>query len=169
VDEWSVSIDVAADRGQRRPPDLDDKLDAFIDELRDRAGVVHGTTDGRRYGARFCVSADGPTPAVAEATEVFAKAAANVGLPAWKMVELEAQTMTELERQNAETNFPELLGVGELAQLLGVTRQRASALAKSKNFPAPVAALRAGPVWTGPSVRRFVREWRRRVGHPPAS
>lgn len=167
MEEWSVSIDVAAGAGQRRPPRFDDKLGALLDELGERAGVVHGTTRGRRYGARFCVSADGPAPAAAEAVEVFHKAAANAGLPEWAVVSLEAQTLGELKRQNAEPSFPELLGVAELADLLGVTRQRVSALVRSKDFPAPVAELRAGPVWTRPSVRRFIEQWQRRGGRPP--
>jgi hypothetical protein len=167
MDDWSVSVDVAAGRGQRRPPRLEDKLEALMDELGERAGVVHSVTNGRRYGARFCVSAEAPASAVAEALEVFHKAVANAALPAWAVVEVQAQTMGELKRQNAEPNFPELVGVTELAALLGVTRQRASALAKSQDFPASVAELRAGPVWTRPSVERFVDRWQRRVGHPP--
>jgi hypothetical protein len=140
-----------------------------MEELEERAVVVHAATNGRRYGARFCVSAASPEPAVAEALEIFHKAAANAGLPAWDVAELEAQTMGELKRQNAEPGFPSLAGVAEIADLLGVTRQRASTLVRSKGFPAPVAELRAGPVWTRPSVARFVDQWQRRVGRPPSS
>ena len=95
---------------------------------------------------------------------VFREAAAAAGLPAWDVVEVEVQTEGELERQNAQPNLPELVGVGEVADLLDVTRQRASALARAPGFPAPVVTLRSGPVWTRPSVDRFVQSWHRRPG-----
>ncbi len=54
--------------------------------------------------------------------------------------------------------------MAEVAELLKVSRQRASALARSESFPSPVVALRSGPVWTRASVNRFVESWRRRPG-----
>jgi hypothetical protein len=47
-----------------------------------------------------------------------------------------------------------------------VTRQRASALARTRDFPTPVATLASGPVWTRPSLNRFVEEWPRKNGRP---
>jgi hypothetical protein len=66
----------------------------------------------------------------------------------------------------ASRAFPVLLGVSELGDLLGVSRQRASIVAKTPAFPRPVAVLLAGPVWTEPSVRRFIDDWERKPGRP---
>lgn len=162
--EWSVAVGVAAAKGQRRVPKMADRSGLLVDGLIGRAGVATASRDGRRYGARFCVDAPGPVEALQQAMTVFREAAAAAGLPAWDVVEVEVQTDAELERQNAQPSLPELVGVGEVAELLGVTRQRASALARTPGFPAPLVTLRSGPVWTRPSVDRFVQSWHRRPG-----
>ncbi len=98
-------------------------------------------------------------------TACAAQASASAAdLPEWPLVEAEVLTATELDRQNALPSLPELVGVAEVAELLKVSRQRASALARSESFPSPVVALRSGPVWTRASVNRFVESWRRRPG-----
>lgn len=165
--EWSVFVGTAAGKGQRRVAKMADRSGLLVDGLVGRGGVATTSRDGRRYGARFCVDAPGPVEALQQAMTVFREAAAAAGLPAWDVVEVEMQTDAELERQNAQPTLPELVGVGEVAELLGVTRQRASALARSRGFPAPLVTLRSGPVWTRPSVDRFVRSWHRRPGRTP--
>lgn len=50
-----------------------------------------------------------------------------------------------------------LMGVAEVATLLGVSRQRVTQLAKQEDFPAPAAALAAGPVWESADVERWAR------------
>lgn len=54
----------------------------------------------------------------------------------------------------------DLVGVAEVAALLGVSRQRVSQLAASESFPAPEAQLAAGPVW----LRAAVEQWARSTG-----
>jgi hypothetical protein len=162
--EWSVSIDVAAAPGVRRFPGLEGRLCDLVEELSAYAGVAHAAGNGRRYGARLSVEADAPAAAIEAATEVFEKAAAHVGLPAWDVVQVEAQTPQELRRQNAIPTLPELVGVGEVAELLGVSRQRASGLARSTSFPRPLAELKAGPIWARAAVERFAEQWQRKPG-----
>lgn len=58
----------------------------------------------------------------------------------------------------------ELLSTVEIAELLGVTRQRIDKLSRSDEFPAPVAALAIGRVWT----RADVVEWAKQTGRLPA-
>ncbi|MFN2504268.1 MAG: hypothetical protein ABR540_08565 [Acidimicrobiales bacterium] len=82
---------------------------------------------------------------------------------------VEALSPEELRRQNAAPSLPELVGVGEVAEMLGVTRQRASGLARSSTFPPPLADLKAGPVWARASVERFVEQWHRTPGRRAAS
>lgn len=167
--EWSVSIDVAAGRGVRRFPRLEARLCDLVDELGRHGGVAHGASSGRRYGARLSVEAATPAAAVEAATEVFEKAAAHAGLPPWEVVQVEVLSPEELRRQNAAPSLPELVGVGEVAEMLGVTRQRASGLARSSTFPPPLAELKAGPVWARLSVERFVAQWHRSPGRRPAA
>jgi predicted DNA-binding transcriptional regulator AlpA len=48
-----------------------------------------------------------------------------------------------------------LLGVREIATLLGVSRQRADQITRTKQFPDPVARLAAGAVWDARHVMRW--------------
>src|SRR5262245_11197325 len=61
-------------------------------------------------------------------------------------------------------------GVSEVAEALGVSRQRLAALRNRRGFPAPVADLSSGPVWDLEQIAR----WRnasppRSAGRPPKS
>jgi hypothetical protein len=90
----------------------------------------------------------------------------KAGLPAWPIVCVETTTSAQHNRDPAVRAFPGLCGVSEVAERAGVTRQRASRLAKRPDFPAPIAELAAGPVWAAPTVERFLDAWRRTPGRP---
>jgi hypothetical protein len=162
---WSVTIELAGTDG----PPTAEELSAFTTALAPLSGVVTGSperpSDGRnRYGAAVTVKAADAVDAVQAAANAIRGAAKAAGLPAWVIVSAEAIEEDELDRSLSKAAFPALLGVREIANLLGVTPQRASALARSAAFPKPVAGLASGPVWTEPSVRLFVAEWQRRPG-----
>jgi hypothetical protein len=53
----------------------------------------------------------------------------------------------------------DLLGVAEIAQLFGVSRQRVNQLIGRPDFPVPVARLLSGPVFTKPAVEAFEKRW----------
>lgn len=50
------------------------------------------------------------------------------------------------------------MGLTEVAELLGVSRQRAHQLSKSKGFPEPTARLSAGLIWRRQDVEAWARE-----------
>ena len=55
----------------------------------------------------------------------------------------------------------DLVGVAEIAGMLGVSRQRIHAIIKTDpTFPEPVAALSAGKVWLRPDVVRWINNRR---------
>jgi len=54
----------------------------------------------------------------------------------------------------------DLLGASDIANVLGVSRQRVYQLAKRKDFPSPVGELARGAVWD----RRTVEAWQHRPG-----
>ena len=162
--DWSVNVE-ASDSGDHRVDQ--DAAEALIELLADHhvGGVVLGSG---RYGCRFDVAAETPSQATAEAEEVFLQAASAAGLPPWPVVRLEAVAVEQLDADLARATFPRLVGVAELAEILGVSRARASELASTAPaFPPPAARLASGPVWTEPSVRRFIQAWRRRPGPAP--
>jgi hypothetical protein len=57
-----------------------------------------------------------------------------------------------------------LVGVAEVAGILGVSRQRVCQLSRSDTLPRPIAELAAGPVWTSAQIERFRGAWDRRPG-----
>lgn len=62
---------------------------------------------------------------------------------------------------HVEPTGQELMGVSEIAEYLGVSRQRVDALARTKaDFPAPAASLQAGRVWR----RQEVEAWAKSSG-----
>jgi predicted DNA-binding transcriptional regulator AlpA len=58
-----------------------------------------------------------------------------------------------------------LVGVAEIAEMLGVTRQRVHQLMQLEGFPEPTAELSAGRIW----LRTDVEKWARRTGRLPGA
>lgn len=63
-----------------------------------------------------------------------------------------------------------LMGQAEIVELLGLkSRQRLNQMrvAKTLNFPKPIAELRMGPVWLAKDIEQWAPTWRRKPGRPP--
>lgn len=54
-----------------------------------------------------------------------------------------------------------LLGIAEIAEVAGISRQRASVLSQRVGFPPPVVELRMGKVWRAKPVERWLAEYRK--------
>jgi len=52
----------------------------------------------------------------------------------------------------------DLVGVAEIAEMLGVTRQRVHQLTRTPGFPAPVATLIGGRIYDRDEVERWARK-----------
>lgn len=93
---------------------------------------------------------------------------ARAVLPTNKLTAVRVITPAQLERELAEPLVPDLVGVSEAAQILGVARQRIGQLAQDHDdFPAPVASIAAGPIYTRIAIEAFGRRWeRKRTGRP---
>lgn len=50
----------------------------------------------------------------------------------------------------------ELVGVTEIAVLLGVSKQRADQVTRIKGFPKPVSELASGRIWRKAAVERWI-------------
>jgi hypothetical protein len=168
---WSVTIEA---EGEDRDLVTADAMEDLLPILDDYSPVVIAPSEDSgatpvRYGVDLSVNADEAGYAAAMALGFFQEAVAKVDLPAWPIVKLVVITEAELDASLSQSNFPVLVGVSELADLIGVSRQRASELAHSGSFPAPVATLASGPVWIEPAILRYVEEWERRPGRPKAA
>lgn len=68
----------------------------------------------------------------------------------------------------ASRDFPELVGVREVAAILRVRHQRVFQLVeKHPDFPRAVAKLRCGTIWLAEEIREYDKGWVRRIGRPP--
>jgi hypothetical protein len=81
---------------------------------------------------------------------------------------VEIITEQELYRRAAEPTLPELMSAAEIADELGISRQRVHQLRSTAGFPAPLADLRGGAVWDAAAIRKFAQTWERKPGRPRA-
>ena len=164
--EWSIDITRAGDGPALDPHDEEtvervQKAQWSIDEYAPVASFL-----GNEISFQVAVKGEDPEEAVTEAVAVTDKALRNVDLPAWPVVEIEAVEWTRFEEQLKEPTYPEVVGIAELAEMLKVSKQRASELARDERFPRPHQMLASGPVWIAPNVRDFAATWVRKPGRP---
>jgi hypothetical protein len=169
--DWSVYLEAA---GPADAPPLDeDAVELFTTCLDTYSPAVTGAVtpeQARTWSVQLTIEdAEEPTQAAEWALRAARAAATKAGLPLWPVVKLEATEWDRFDAELDEPNAPDLVGVAELAELCGVTRQRASTLARSDGFPEPLAELASGPVWDLRMVQRFVRQWPRKPGRPAKS
>ncbi len=160
---WNVTVLVAhnADPGDRRTRVMDQLLQ-ILDPY--APAVVR---DDHHLGARMWVNAPDALAAAAHAVAVWNDAQRRVELGDTGPIQVSVVREEEFRRQVDAANFPALVGVSEIAELLGVSRARASEMARrATNFPRPVAQRASGPVWTKGSIRAFAEDWPRRPGRP---
>jgi predicted DNA-binding transcriptional regulator AlpA len=83
------------------------------------------------------------------------------------VVGVETLDRDEYDRRAEEPSIPELISAPEVAELLGVTRQRVHQLAADNQlFPEPFMRLGSGPLWIADAIQRFDHEWSRKPGRP---
>jgi hypothetical protein len=167
--DWTIHLEAAGDPVAELENYLE-ALDDLADLLSDYGASVSGSQDGTRVGITISLEHAGDAlEAMIEGQRIFHQYVGKVDLPSWPITRIEVMTWDEHDRELEEPLVPELVGVAEIAQIIDVTRQRASKLAHQHGFPAPVAELKSGPVWTRTSLNRFVEEWARRPGRPSAT
>lgn len=70
-----------------------------------------------------------------------------------------SQVLSLVNRRVPVMDVCELMGVAEIAELLGVSRQRVDALSRRKgSFPQPAAVLQTGRVWRRADIEKWARE-----------
>ncbi|MEJ5869341.1 hypothetical protein WDV85_16545 [Pseudokineococcus sp. 5B2Z-1] len=175
---WAVTITADTGRAEVDEDAGGRVLDALAGRSPGAVTIEHrpgpdGTTEAGTtvVSVTFDVTdAEAADAAGAAAASIARDALAAAGLPvAGDLLELSVMTWAEQERRLDELDFPELLGVAEVQDMFGVSKQRLATLRKRPGFPEPIASLRAGPVWTAPSLARFLKTWNREGGRPRTS
>lgn len=157
---WTVHFESTTDE-----PVGDEQVGALVSGLADHGGTVTSAT--RRFGATFSVDDDlCAAEVIRRGEELYRTAARNAHLPASTIVRAEAITWSEHDEALDQPAYPEPVRIAEIAEMLGISRQRASALQVRDGFPRPLTVLAAGPVWPKPWLTTFVERWDRKPGRP---
>lgn len=157
--EWSIQIEAAAPDGPADEP-TDEAIEKFTNTMGAHAGAC--AIGERSYEAMFALDGDDPIEVTRRGARTFIEAAADAGLSTdWPIVRLNVRTWDVFEDDEERAQFPELVGIGELKELLAVnSRQRAHRVTQNADFPRPVATLKMGPVWTRDQIAGFVDQWK---------
>lgn len=59
-----------------------------------------------------------------------------------------------------------LMGTKEVAERLGISKQRVVQLRTDGSLPTPIAEISQGPIWDGEAIEEFLATWDRGVGKP---
>ena len=155
---WSIYVEL----GRRDAPD--DLYEDLYEHLAAAAPSV-GTAPNGNLSVRVFVEASTIRQAIDAGLKTVTAAAKSLSVTE-PVVGVEAITEEELDRRNAEPVIPPLVGVSEIAELLGVTRGRATQLTNRDDFPPAVATLKSSPIFVREQVEAFGRTWDRRGGRP---
>ncbi|MFH8867126.1 hypothetical protein [Streptomyces griseus] len=155
---WSIEVELGVNDVS------DDLVEELVEHLIDHSPAV-GTAPNGNLSARIFIDAGTARQAIDNALREVTAAAKGAGLPT-TVVGVDLVTEEELDRRLAEPSVPDLVGVSEIAEMLGVVRQRVTQLSQRSDFPPAVAHLKSGPVFVRDQVAAFERKWDRRGGRP---
>lgn len=163
--EWSVRFSVNRPDTTFTETDVDTILDAL------KTHAASGSYSPHELSVRFTLASPLPARAVVEGLKLFHSALREAGIAVGeeRIVDVELELAPDLDKQLLESNLPELVGVAEVAQILNVSKQRVSDLARSPDFPRPIEILAAGPIWKKSAILRHVGLWPRKPGRPRKS
>lgn len=147
--EWSVTVYWDCE------PEVTQEL---LFDIAAMGGAAGGRPGEQRVDTTMTVAAPTAAVAVSMATKRLARVVPG------RLAGAEVMTTEEADRRLSEPAVPELVGIAEVAELLEVTKQRASSLGRLAAFPRPVAKLATGPVWLRSDLTTFKGSWDRRPG-----
>lgn len=152
--DWAIRLDTT--------PDLtEDQVDALMDEL------AYFSPSIGPDGMQLCGYGPSWVDALSEAARETRQAMHRVGVEGARILGGEIKPYATFLRELEQPVLPTLMGLAEIAQAIGVSRQRAGQIAQRDDFPEPAARLHTGPVWTDHAIERFLAGWeRRRTGRP---
>jgi hypothetical protein len=107
---------------------------------------------------------DGTLVQAVETAAELVRGAIPEGINGVEIVAVSTQTEEAFEAGLAEPVLPEMVGYAEIAELAGVTRQRAHQLAHADDFPPPAISTKQGPLMRKAAVTEWLAKRDRRPG-----
>lgn len=155
TDDWVITATFNADPAMEQMDEWESRLEALDGSVGRRP--AQGVVDVTVYAPGGSTLFEAITKTLGEVVEVVRS----------EPVALEVVTEHERARAAEAPTMPELMSAAEIADELGVRRQRVHQLRRDKPaFPAPLAELRGGAVWDAAAVRKFAESWTRKPGRP---
>ena len=146
-------------------PFTDDDIENALDALNANGASISTSRDGLAGTITLAVEADTALDASAAAFKLVTTA-----LPQhdFIVVKLDARTESVMDAELSELDIPPLVGYAEIADMAGVTRQRAKQFAEIPGFPAAVVETASGPLRLRHSVEAWLAHRNTRPGRPRA-
>ena len=137
----------------------------MLNSLTEYAASVAPRADGSGGAISFSIEAENVATAFTSAIDITTDTVTQFAhYPTINAVEI--MTEAELDNRLAEPIFPEVVGYAEIAELAGVSRQRARQFSKINGFPAPVITTAQGPLMAKSAVEAWLESRNTRSGRP---
>lgn len=161
--DWNVLVAARlSDDGEVPLRDFRDVLYSLGTGQGTSTSVIEGALE-----ARFGVQASDPAAAASEGYQLWNAAVEKLGLGVEGVDQLDVRSDAALRRDMDRRRLPQLAGLAEVAERLGVSRGRVGALRRgNRSFPKPIAHIKASPIWATAGVESFLQTWSRQPGRP---
>lgn len=113
------------------------------------------TSMSEAIAAAVDVISDDFETAISLARRLVDDAFLRLDLPTGDIEHVDATPLEIIMRRADE--LPDVLGIAEIAEALGVSRQRAHQLTSTKNFPVEIGRVRATRLWSRQDIEEFVK------------
>ena len=164
--KFQVSVEYSLLDGQK-PLQGGDKRIAALNSWLAKADEGDAVATAHGWIAKAIVAAQANILSLDHAAIYASKRIAHyvetLGFPPCVVISL---SVIDADRYVAEL---EVYGSREVAELLGISRQRVAQLRDEGTLPEPDAQLAATPVWKKATVEGFMWGWRRKPGPAPQS
>lgn len=149
-----VSFTAAASFDEDAPFDLTEALAEY-------AAVASVNRDLTAGSVALFIEAASPLNAATNASQIVIAAAENT-VGKIDVTGLEVMTEEEFDTELDRPVFPEVVGYAEIAEIAGVSRQRARQFADLQGFPRPVIETAQGPLRSKTAVESWLENRPRR-------
>lgn len=147
---WHVRVSflVARPFGEDAPFDLTERLHEY-------AAVTSVNRDDKGGAVALFIEAPTTLDAASIASQLVTDAATTT-VGTIDVTGLEVMSEEEFDTELARPVFPEVVGYAEIAEIAGVSRQRARQFADLQGFPRPVIETAQGPLRSRAAVENWI-------------
>jgi hypothetical protein len=160
TETWSARIDWADEC-------TDEQLAAIADALAGHHGALTTNAASGRVSAQLTVHATTLRQAIDNSLTAV-RDAVHAAHGRFNPVRVDVVDEATFQAELVEPAIPPLVGYAEIAEMAGVSRQRARELPNLPDFPPAVTETSSkGPLRVRSQVATWIQGWERRAGRPP--